>query len=280
MSILVVGARGMLGQDVVKAFSSDYRVTSLGHRDLDITDQNNTIRVIKKLNPNIVINCAAWTDVDKCESYTEKTIAVNSLGPKNLALACREIDSVLVQISTDYVFDGHKTTPYVEDDPPNPQSVYGKSKLLGEEHVFSLLDRYFIVRSSWLFGENGNNFVSKILALTQKINELAVVYDQVGSPTYTLDLARAIAELVQKNDYGIYHITNNKSCSWYGLTRDILEIAGIQGINVRPIPTKELKRPAARPAYSVLENRKWQSTGHTPLRCYPEALADYLRKHP
>lgn len=277
MHVLIVGVKGMLGSELFEILTPEYSVTGLGHHEIDISDFQGTACMIKKAQPDIVINCAAYMDVDGCESNPERAFAVNGTGVENLALACRETGSALLQVSTDYIFDGAGSTPYAEDDPPNPRSIYGKSKLAGEEYARSILTKHFIVRTSWLFGKYAGNFVSAILRQAGEKNELAVVYDQVGCPTYTKDLALAIAELIKTKEYGTYHITNSSQCSRYQFAVDILNAAGITGVKVKPIATALTDRPAPRPAYSVLSNRKWRAAGHAPLRPYQQALAEYLR---
>ena len=184
MKILITGAYGMLGSDLRDVLSS-HDVIAAGSKDLDITDREKVLEFVKENFPDIVINAAAYTAVDDCETNFDEAYQVNAIGPRNLAIACREIDSPLVHISTDYVFDGSKKTPLVEDDPIGPKSAYGKTKLEGEKFIEEILDKYFILRTAWLYGLNGPNFVKTMLALTESYDEVTVVYDQVGSPTYT-----------------------------------------------------------------------------------------------
>ncbi|MTI80117.1 MAG: dTDP-4-dehydrorhamnose reductase [Firmicutes bacterium] len=278
MHVLITGVKGMLGADIYQSISSKYKVTGVGHTELDITNKEEVINTLNNLKPELVINCAAYTKVDDCEKNTAKAFSVNGEGVKNLATVCGELGTVLLQVSTDYVFDGFKKSPYSENDLTNPKSIYGKSKLAGEEYIENMLEKYFIVRTSWLFGNNGNNFVSTILRLAKERNELSIVYDQVGSPTYTRDLAGAITKLINSTNYGTYHITNSHHCSWYELAKEILYLADIKEVKVKPITTTQFNRPAPRPAFSVLENKQWQATGNTLLRPYSEALADYLQK--
>ena len=201
--------------------------------------------------------------------------SVNGDGVRNLALACREIDCPLVHISTDYIFNGKNDRPWVEDDEIGPISVYGKSKLEGEQAILEILDRYFIVRTAWLYGINGKNFPKTMLELAKNHSEITVVYDEVGSPTYSLDLAEGISELIETDYYGIYHLTNSGSCSWCEFARYIFEIAD-EDVNVIPVTASEFARPAPRPSYSVLENKKWIEKGFKPLRSYKEAIKDYI----
>lgn len=278
MKILLAGARGMLGTDLTDVLQKDHDLTALDIAELDITNPARTLQTVRRLSPQLVINAAAYTDVDGCETEKELAWQVNGQGPANLAEACREAGAVLVQISTDYVFPGTGIRPYREDDPTGPRSVYGMSKLAGEENVRRLCDRHYIVRTAWLFGRHGHNFVKTMLRLAGERDVLAVVDDQTGSPTYTRDLAEAIARLISRPVYGTYHITNSGICTWYQFCREILAGAGITGIEVKPVTTAELNRPAPRPAYSVLDNRAWRQLGWPPLRHYSEALRDYLKE--
>jgi dTDP-4-dehydrorhamnose reductase len=230
---------------------------------------------IVKSNPDIVINSAAYTDVDGCESNPDLAYNVNGGGVKNLALACREVDCPLVHISTDYVFNGQNDRPWVEDDEIGPISIYGKSKLKGEEHIKEILEKYFIVRTAWLYGVNGRNFPRTMLELAQNHSEITVVYDEVGTPTYTPDLAKGISKLIETDYYGTYHLTNSGNCSWCEFARYIFEVADVD-VNVIPVTASEFARPAPRPSYSVLENRNWVENGFEPLRNYKEAIKEYI----
>jgi len=229
-----------------------------------------------ELRPDVVINCAAYTRVDDCETEQEKAFAVNATGVKNIALACRDRGILLVHISTDYVFDGTKQEPYREADETHPRSVYGQSKLAGENFVRTVLTRYVIIRSLWLYGRGGNNFVATIQKLAQEKKELRVVNDQTGTPTYTRDLAHAIKALIEGNPQGIYHIANQGTCTWYEFARRIVELTSSPA-NVIPISSDEINRPAKRPAYSVLDcSRFIQETGME-LRHWDAALQEYLQ---
>lgn len=278
MKILVTGAKGMLGNDLLSILALKHQVTGLDIEELDITDLDKTTKSLKLLAPDVVINSAAYTNVDACESNIDLAYRVNSLGPRNLAVACNQIGAALVQLSTDYVFPGTSSEPYREDDPTGPISIYGKSKLAGENNIRTLTNRFYIVRTSWLFGQNGPNFIKTILRLAGERDLLTVVDDQTGSPTYTGDLAQAIAKLIETNAYGSYHLTNSGTCTWYQFTKEILQEAGITGVEVKPITTGEFNRPAPRPAYSVMDNQNWRLLGFEPLRSYKEALRAYLAK--
>lgn len=274
MKILITGASGMLGHDLRDVLKG-HELIATNSKTLDISDEEKVMNFIIENSPDIVINSAAYTAVDDCETHYDDAYAVNAIGSKNLALACAEIDVPLIHISTDYVFNGKKTTPLLENDELGPQSVYGKTKLEGEKFIEDILDKYFILRTAWLYGVNGPNFVQTMLNLAKNHDELTVVFDQVGSPTYTYDLACGISELLESDKYGIYHLTNSASCSWYDYAKEIFELANIE-IDVKPVTTEEFPRPAPRPKYSVLDNGKWVNAGFTPLRNYKEALKDYL----
>lgn len=275
MKILITGSNGMLGHDLIEALKDNHELVLTTSKTLDITDKEQVFDFISQNKPDIVINSAAYTDVDGCEQNQDLAYSVNGEGVKNLALACREADSALVHISTDYVFNGENTRPWVEDDETGPISVYGKSKLEGEKAICEILDKYFILRTAWLYGVNGRNFPKTMLELAENHSKITVVYDEVGTPTYTLDLAQAISKLIETDCYGIYHLTNSGSCSWCEFARYIFEIAGAD-VEVVPVTADEFARPAPRPSYSVLENRNWVENGFEPLRNYTEAIKEYI----
>lgn len=275
MKILITGSNGMLGHDLINALDERHDLILTTSKTLDITNKKQAIEYICEVKPDIVINSAAYTDVDGCEENQDLAYSVNGEGVKNLALACKEIDCPLVHISTDYVFDGSATEPIQEDGEIGPISIYGKSKLKGEEAIQEILDKYFIVRTAWLYGINGRNFPKTMLELAENHSEITVVYDEVGTPTYTSDLAEAISELIETDYYGIYHLTNSGSCSWCEFARYIFEIAG-KDVNVIPVTASEFARPAPRPSYSVLENKNWIEKGFNPLRDYKEAIKEYI----
>ena len=271
--ILVVGANGMLGRDLITLLGD--RGHGVDIADIDITSLESVLKVFRDLKPEVVINCAAYTDVDGCESNTETAMAVNGEGVGHLAMACRDIGALLVQVSTDYIFDGGKGTPYVEDDAPCPLSVYGESKLAGEMNA-AFCPEHLIVRTQWLYGLHGKNFVETMLRLGAEKDELTVVDDQIGSPTWTVDLARAIIALIDGGCRGIYHAANSEYCSWNGFAKAIFEEAGLN-VSVRPMTTTELNRPARRPLYSTLECSKLTGdTGFQP-QSWRNALQEYLR---
>ena len=282
MKILITGANGMLGCDLQEVLA-DYELVATGSKDLDITNYDMVITKFDEFKPDFVINSAAYTAVDDCETHFEDAYNVNAIGPKNLAIACNDYNIPLVHISTDYVFNGKKNTPLVEDDEIGPKSAYGKTKLAGEEFICENMNKYYILRTAWLYGYHGNNFVKTMLSLAEIHDEVSVVYDQVGSPTFTRDLALAIRELVEyyKNNkedmskYGIYHLTNSAECSWYEFTKEFYKLANLN-TKVKPVTTEEFPRPAPRPNYSVLSNEKWIKAGFKPMRNYKEAVEDYL----
>lgn len=275
VKVLITGSEGQLGRDLVRVLSDEHELFPFD-LDMDVTDFDGTMKTVTTISPDVVIHAAAYTDVDGCELDADLAYKVNALGTQNVALACQKCGAAALYVSTDFVFDGKKGEPYLEFDEPNPLSVYGRSKLAGERYVASLLDRYYITRTAWLFGKHGRNFVKTILKLAEEREELTVVGDQVGSPTYSLDLAKTIAELIKTGWYGLYHTTNSGSCSWFEFAKKILEYAGKRGVKVSPITSEELNRPAPRPAYSVLRNYCLELRGIQPLRHYEEALRDYF----
>jgi dTDP-4-dehydrorhamnose reductase len=276
MKVVVTGAAGMLGQEMVGEFRRrGHDVIALNRGQLDITDLPAVREAIGSLKPDLVVNCAAYTDVDRAESERELAMAVNGLGPRNLALACEARGAALMHISTDYVFDGGKDGPYEIWDMPNPINVYGKTKLWGENYVRSLMHRYYVVRTSWLFGAGGRNFVSTILEKMRLRQAIRVVTDQVGCPTYTRDLARVCADLAGTGCYGIYHVTNQGVTSWEGLAVYVLRASG-SDLKVDPITSDQLKRPARRPRNSQLDPGPLAATvGYLP-RPWTEAVQNYL----
>ncbi len=277
--VVVTGAGGMLGRDVVKVLEEKgLDVTALSRKELDITEKGQCASLLKDIRPEIVINCAAFTKVDLCEEESTLAFNVNAKGPKNLADVCREIGTRLVHISTDYVFDGTSSRPYREDDHPNPINIYGKSKLQGEEAVRKSDSDHLIVRTSWLFGKNGPNFIRTMLKLSREKELVQVVYDQKGRPTYTMDLARGIALLIEKGAFGTVNFANSGSCSWYELCCFALKEAGIKNVKVVPVSSEVFKRPAKRPRYSVLDLSRFKAiTGSYP-RSWKEAVKGYLEE--
>ena len=275
MKILITGSNGMLGHDLIDVLKNNHELILTTSKNLDITNKEEVFSIIGDKNPDIVINSAAYTDVDGCEENQDTAFSVNGDGVKNLAFACKKFNCILVHISTDYVFNGENTRPWVEDDEIGPISIYGKSKLKGEESILEILDKYFIIRTAWLYGINGKNFPKTMLQLAENHDEVKVVYDEVGTPTYTPDLAKAISQLINTDYFGIYHITNSGSCSWCEFSKYIFEIAK-KDVKVIPVTASEFARAASRPHYSVLENKKWIENGFKPLRNYKDAIKEYL----
>lgn len=276
MKVLIIGSEGMLGHDLVDILSCENEVKTTTIDTLDITDINKTIETVKEINPDVVVHAAAFTDVDGSETNPDLAYKVNALGTRNVAVACKETDSAMVYICTDYVFDGLKGSSYYEYDQTNPLSVYGKTKHIGEVFLRDTLNKFYIVRSSWLYGFNGPNFITTMLKLAENNKQISVVNDQIGSPTYTVDLSKAIAKLIKKPAFGIYHITNSDSCSWYEFAREIFEIAGIE-VELIPVTTEEFPRPAPRPKYSVLENYNWKLEGFSEIQSYKTAMRQYMK---
>lgn len=276
MKVLVTGAKGMLGRAVVSAAEARaWTVIPLGREDLDVTDMNKVRNVLLRYRPEVVVNCAAYTDVDGAETAREKAFIVNGLGPRNLALVCRDVEADLVQVSTDYIFDGSKASAYEIFDEPGPLNTYGASKLWGERAVAAAGCRWYIVRTSWLFGPGGKNFVETILRLGRERDALRVVNDQNGCPTYTRDLARAIADLIETRCYGIYHVTNRGRTTWFDFARQILEKANLPAV-IQPCSTAEFPRPAVRPKNSALDPFPLRETIGYLLPSWEDALERYL----
>ncbi|MGI8593326.1 MAG: dTDP-4-dehydrorhamnose reductase [Solirubrobacteraceae bacterium] len=273
MRVLVTGAGGMLGQDVVgTARERGHEVTALTRSDLDVTDGAAVARTIRDVGPEVVVNCAAWTDVDGAEADEEEATKVNGEGAGNVARATAEAGAVLVHLSSDYVFDGNGRAPYVESDPVKPLSAYGRSKLAGERQVADAGSRHAIVRSSWLFGLGGGNFVETMLRLGAEQDELRVVNDQIGCPTFTAHLAEGLLDLAGGQALGIHHAAGAGACSWHAFAIEIFRQAGIE-VRVDPTTTAQLERPAPRPPYSVLATARDDGVA---LPEWREGLADYL----
>jgi dTDP-4-dehydrorhamnose reductase len=275
LKVAVTGAAGMLGHDIRNVFS-DVELVALTRREVDITNLDNVLSAIREIKPDYVIHAAAYTDVDGSEHDPDKAYLVNGLGARNVAMACEEVKAAVVYISSDYVFDGTKGEPYNEWDMSNPVNQYGLSKLMGEKFVSSMTNSFYIVRTSWLYGKKGKNFVDTISRLLTERDEIRVVDDQVGSPTCTYDLAGKLRELIGKG-YGTYHITNTLHCSWLEFAA---EIAKLQSSSTRIIgvTSEEYGLPAKRPAFSVLNNTMLKLEGLSELRSWKESLKDYLSK--
>ncbi|MCE5264725.1 MAG: dTDP-4-dehydrorhamnose reductase [Deltaproteobacteria bacterium] len=278
MKILVLGYKGMLGSDLMLRLASAHDVTGKDVDDFDITVEDDCRRVVDECSPDVVINAAAYTNVDGCEAERDRCFLVNATGVKNIALACRGRGTLIVHFSTDYVFDGQKPAPYTEADEPAPLNVYGASKREGERFLQALSDRWLLIRTAWLYGRSGKNFVKTILEKGAELKTLDVVDDQIGSPTYSWDLSAGVKLLVEGRHEGLFHLTNRGRCSWYEFACRILQYAGMNDVTVRPIRTGDLARPAMRPAWSVLSSRKFsEATGKT-MRFWQIALQEYLEK--
>lgn len=277
--IVILGGNGQLGRDLSQVLSP-YSPLSLTHEDLEITDYIQVRKTLESIQPDLVINCVAYNKVDDAEKEFFLPFAVNALAVRNLSIVCETLKATLMHISTDYVFGGEKREPYTEEDLPFPLSVYGNSKLSGENFVRSHLSRYYIVRTSGLYGKGGSrakkgNFVETMVRLSKEKKEIRVVKDQILTPTYTYDLAKSLKDLLTTEKFGLYHITNEGSCSWYEFAKKIFEILSIN-LDLIPISSEEYGAPAKRPSYSVLSCAKLYSTGITPLPPWEDALERYL----
>lgn len=276
MKVLVTGTGGQLGYDVCRVLSA----RNIEHRgvdiaDFDITDAKAAQDYITNYHPDAVIHCSAWTAVDKAEDEMEKVRAVNTEGPRNIAAACKEINAKMLYISTDYVFPGTGERFYEPEDPTEPLGAYGETKLGGELAVQELLENYFIVRISWVFGKNGNNFVKTMLRLAETKGELNVVCDQIGSPTYTADLAPLLCDMIATDRYGVYHATNEGVCSWAEFAREVFRLAG-KDVKVNPVPTSEYPTWAVRPLNSRMSKDKLEKMGFARLPHWQDALERYV----
>lgn len=275
MRVLITGAGGQVGSEVALHLSH-HEVVALERAQLDICDRTRVEQTVGSLLPDAVVHCAAWTDVDGCESDPERAYAANALGVRHLAVACARIDAHLVHVSTDYVFAGDKDGPYLEWDRPDPRSVYGHSKLGGELELAAHARSWALARTSWVFGRRGRNFVDTILTRARQGEALQVVVDQRGCPTYAPDLAGVLALLATGRHQGVFHVTNQGACTWHELARVTLELAGLDPGVVGETTSAALARPAPRPANSVLADTALASAGLARLRPWREALGDKL----
>ena len=275
MVVLVTGASGQLGQAIQflsdKYADIDFKFCSSS--DLDITSLENCQLVFTKYKPDFCINAAAYTAVDKAESEPDKAHLINVVGAKNLAAVCKEFSTVLLHVSTDFIFDGTKKTPYLETDLPNPTGVYGQTKLDGEKAIQETFDHYFIIRTSWVYSQFGANFMKTMLRLASERDSLSVVNDQIGTPTNAVDLAKALLEIIKSNNnsFGIYNFSNEGQCSWYDFAKKIFEINNIS-INLQAIPSTSFPTPAKRPAYSVLDKSKIKNVFGVEVKGWEESL--------
>jgi len=277
VKILITGANGQLGRELANQYKDIKGIDLIlaKREDLDITNLHNVYSFINENKPDVIINCAAHTAVDKCETEIELAYKINTIGPKNLASAANEIGAEIVQVSTDYVFDGNTDKALTEFDCVNPQTVYGKTKLEGEILVKNHNPKHYIIRTAWLYGD-GNNFVKTMIKLSQTNKTMKVVNDQKGTPTSTVDLARVIIKLVDEKNYGLFHCTCKGECTWYEFTKEIFRIKGID-TEVSPCSTDEFPRPAKRPEYSVLRNYMLELTTGDITRTWQQAIGEYLK---
>ncbi|MFB3161114.1 dTDP-4-dehydrorhamnose reductase [Neobacillus sp. 179-J 1A1 HS] len=276
MKVVVTGAAGQLGQDVLLELErKNHQAFGVDRQQLDITNEEDVLAFISKVKPDVILHCAAYTNVDAAEENEDAAYQVNAAGTENLAKAAKLNGSKVIYISTDYVFDGTANEPYEVDEPTQPLGAYGRTKLAGEQLLQKHLDEFFIVRTAWVFGVYGNNFVKTMIRLGKERGEVGVVHDQVGSPTYTVDLAKFMVELMETDKYGIYHATNSGVCSWYEFAVEIFKQANMN-VTVNPLTSDQFPRPAARPKYSVLSKKMIEQQGLKPLRDWKEALAAYL----
>ena len=285
--ILLFGAKGMLGQALAKRLNRKYKIIAPGHPECNVADFKQVARIFSRYQPWLALNTAALTNVDACEDNPKKARAVNARGAYNIAKAAGKYNSIAAQISTDYVFSGRKDRPYQENDRAHPVNIYGKTKLEGERLLRKTVKKHIIIRTSWLFGEGKDNFVNNIIERSQKEAVLKIANDKFSSPTYTLDLARAIAEIInilddsayQDRVYGTYHISNSGYCSWYGWARYILKKAKVKAkVKVEPIKMGQINFKAKRPVFSALDNTKYARLTGKPLRKWQEAVKDYIER--
>ena len=282
MRVTIIGANGQLGTDLAHAFDRDgATVIGLTHADVEITNLHSVSQVLREQQPDVIVNTAALHHVETCEREPEKAFAVNAIGPRNLALAAREFDAVLVHVSTDYVFDGRQATPYRETDVPRPLNAYGTTKLAGEHFVQATTEKHFVVRTSGLYGKQpcrgkgGLNFVELMLKLGRERGTVRVVDSERVSPTSTEDLARQIVALSRSKSYGLYHATAEGSCSWFEFAREIFSATGTR-VNLQVASANEFPAKVPRPSYSVLENQALKTLGLNLLKPWQEALQEYL----
>jgi len=277
MKVLITGVSGQLGYDAAKVLwerGKDCRGVS--SKELDITDRDAVLRALSEYRPDAVLHCAAYTKVDQAEDEANLCMRVNAEGTRNVALACRACGAKMVYISTDYVFSGTGCTPWEIDDPTGPLNVYGRSKLAGEQAVRELLEHYFIVRISWVIGEHGSNFVKTMLRLAETHDRLRVVDDQIGSPTFTSDLAPLLCQMIETEKYGVYHATNEGFCSWAALAEAVFRIAG-KDVTVHPVSTEEYAAKAQRPKNSRLSKASLDAGGFARLPAWETSLAALLK---
>ena len=278
MKILVTGVKGQLGYDVVKALESrGHQPVGVDHEEMDLMNNNMIQNFIMNLKPEAIIHCAAYTAVDQAEDEVEICYQINAEAVKVMAECAKKLDIPMIYISTDYVFDGTKASEYVETDIPNPINVYGASKLKGEQYVQQLLEKFYIVRISWVFGINGNNFIKTMQRLGNEQDQLNIIHDQVGSPTYTAHLAPLLVDMIETDQYGIYHATNEEYCSWYEFADEIFKQSQLD-VTLHPITTDQYKTKAKRPLNSQMSKQKLSDYGFHRLPTWQEALKNYLNQ--
>ena len=278
MRVLVTGVKGQLGHDVMNELAKrGYEGIGVDVEEMDITDAAAVDRVMREAHADKVVHCAAWTAVDAAEDQVDLCRKVNALGTENIAKMCRELDLPMIYLSTDYVFDGEGTRPWEPDDERHPLNVYGQTKYEGEIAVEKYLEKYFIVRIAWVFGVNGKNFIKTMLKLSETHDTLTVVDDQVGSPTYTYDLARLLVDMLETEKYGRYHATNEGLCSWYEFAQEIFRQAG-KNVTVLPVSSEEYPAKAKRPHNSRMNKDKLEEMGFERLPSWQDALSRYLKE--
>lgn len=278
MRVLVTGVKGQLGHDVVNELEKrGHEYIGVDIEEMDITDPESVEKVLTESKADTVVHCAAYTAVDAAEDNVEVCRKVNAYGTENIAKVCQKLDQKMIYISTDYVFDGEGTRPWEPDDERNPLNVYGQTKYEGELAVEKYVKKFFIVRIAWVFGVNGKNFIKTMLNLSKKTNKITVVNDQVGSPTYTYDLARLLVDMAESEKYGRYHATNEGLCSWYEFACEIFRQAGIE-MEVAPVSSEEYKAKAKRPSNSRMDKSKLTANGFTLLPTWQDALSRYLKE--
>lgn len=279
MKILLTGKNGLLGRDCFEVFRRGHEVMALGREELDITETAQVEEIVARFRPEVVVNCAGFTQVDLCETERDLAVQSNVTGPRNLALSAARRGALLVHISTDYIFDGKKPppAPYLEDDPPAPLSWYGHTKLEGERAIQDIGARHLIVRTSWMYGRQGANFLKKILrsALSPQIPELKVVADQFGSPTWSYRLALQLTRLLEAGAQGIFHASGEGYCTWFELARHFLDTLGVHK-PLKPCSSRDYPTPAARPRNSILENRRLKVAGLNLMRPWQEDLEEFV----
>ncbi|CAM3555960.1 dTDP-4-dehydrorhamnose reductase [Marinicrinis lubricantis] len=279
LTVVVTGAEGQLGKDLVTLLSeSGHHVIGFGRRGLDVTDLVHVQKTISEIRPDVVVHSGAYTKVDQAESEPEQAYLVNGYGTRNVAVASQAVGAKLVYVSTDYVLNGQGAAPFDEFALTDPLNVYGRSKWMGEQFVQQLHTRYFIARTSWVYGQHGNNFVKTMLKLGRQQSEVSVVNDQFGCPTYAWDLAQVISDLIVTDQYGVYHVSNTGSCTWFEFAQAIFECSSMN-VRVLPVSSEEFQRPAKRPAFSVFDHQALRLGGFKLPRHWKEALQAFLIEH-